>query len=77
MLNNSKPNYETIGKSHDYKVISVHPVNPMHVDFMITTMPRDAFESESYSTVVYEFRESLDTKIIEMPTEEAGLNRRI
>ena len=37
----------------------------------LTTMPRDVFGS--YSTVVYECRECLDTKIKEMPTEEAEI----
>ena len=50
----SKLDCETIGKSHEYEVISVYPVKPMDIDFMITTMPRDAIES--YSTVTYQCR---------------------
>ena len=69
MFKGIRTNCEAIRKSHDYEVIDIQPVNPYNVDLMITTMPRDAVGS--YSTVVYECRECLDTRMVDMPTEMA------
>ena len=66
-----RPDCEKIGKSHDFEVINVYPVNPFHLDVMITNMPEDAIED--YSTVIYECRKCLATMMIEMPTTEAEL----